>query len=234
MASRGGDRILELVERGFHEDALGIAYDAGRARINRAHIRLLHVHRRDRVVREALNRAKTVLVSETPAARGRRLCDIGRRAEALVHLAEALERDPSAENHHCMARALVGLDRHADALPHLERAVALRGELLDHMWIGRALDRLGRWEDALPHFRKLVEERGSAVDHHWLGAVLYSLRRWQEAIPHLRAAASRGNDRLDQELLDACEQNVGEVDGGLMGRLSLFFSGLLGPGGEGK
>ena len=64
--------ILDSVSGGRYEDALGVGVGATRPEINRAHVMLLHRHREDPAVREALNRAVGVLSRERPIDRARR------------------------------------------------------------------------------------------------------------------------------------------------------------------
>jgi tetratricopeptide (TPR) repeat protein len=200
-------RIERLVSERRYEEALGLPFDAPRALVDREHMRLLHRFRTSPLVRQALNRAKGALVSESDCQRGRRLLAIGRVGEAVAALRRALERDGAASTHHDLGRALCRLSRPGEALSHFETAAWLRGDPDDLLWLGRTLDTLGRSGEALVHLERLVAVRGTPRDHHWIGVTLFGLGRTAEAASHLRLAASEG-DPLDHELLRMC------LDGG--------------------
>ncbi len=203
-----GARIVKLVSDNRHEEALGVALDAPRDHVNRVHVRLLHRFRREPLVRDALNRAKSVIVSESDDMRALRLISSGRLKEALPFLERAVRSRPTACRRHILGRTLSRLSRHEDAIDHLGRAVAERGDPEDLLWLGRALDGLGRHAEAVPVLERLVDLRGAPVDHHWLGVTLHALGMYEKAILHLRLAFTGGNDPMDQELAEICAKNV--------------------------
>lgn len=224
-----GNRILSLVSERRFEEALGVSLDATRQEVNRAHVRLLHRHRSRPLVREALNRAKSAMASETDRDRGRRLVEMGRHHEALTFLERAATRDPCAEALNALGRVLYRLARHEQALSHLGRAMELRGSLVDRLWLGRTLDAMGRSEEALDHFIVLVQERGAASDHHLVGVTLFGLQRYDEALVHLERAAALGDDPMDHELCAMClERRRDSRPPGIVERITGFFQGIAG------
>lgn len=176
MAPARGARIIELVAGCRYEQALGVPFDASRAVVNRSHVRLLFAFRDHPAVREALNRAKSVLASERGPEKGRRLARISRHAEALPYLRAALRRGEDIEDHVRLGRALERLERLDEALPHFARAAAGRGLAIDHHRLGAALFHLGRLEDARPHLERALEMGHDVLDQEMLASCTERIR----------------------------------------------------------
>lgn len=176
MAPAQGERIIELVAGCRYEQALGVAYGADRASVNRSHVRLLHRFRDSAAVREALNRAKSVLASESAVDKGRRLARLARHAEAVPYLAAAVRQGGEVEDHVRLGRALERLERLEEALPHFARAVSRRGLAIDHHRLGAALYHMGRLEDARSHLERAVELGHDVLDQEMLASCAERIR----------------------------------------------------------
>lgn len=200
MTPNGTRTILDSVSGGRYEDALGVPVGASPPEINRAHVLLLHRHRDNPAVREALNRAKGVLGRETRIERARRLLRIGHTEEALAALRPENEEPGDAEQIHLIGYALYQLGRYGEAVGYLERAAELRRGATDLLWLGNAFERLERWESAAASYEYAVQLRGSAIECHLLGNALVKLERFDEALPAFERAISLG--MLDDELLE--------------------------------
>jgi tetratricopeptide (TPR) repeat protein len=131
MLPEDGARIIEHVGEGRYEDALGVPVGAGRERVNRMHVRLLHRFRDHPEVREALNRAKCRIATESDAGKGRRLYRLGLHGDALPWLERAVRTRGDLTDLHWLGTALFGLERYPEAIPVLARAVEVGHDVLD-------------------------------------------------------------------------------------------------------
>ena len=168
MVPAQGARIIELVDGCRYEQALGVSFDADRSSVNRRHVKLLYRFRDHPSVREALNRAKSVLASEKGLQKGRRLAHLSRHAEALPYLCVAVQEGGDMEDRVRLGRVLERLKRFEEALPHFGRAASERGLAIDHHRLGAALFHLDRLEDALPHLERAVELGHDVLDEEML------------------------------------------------------------------
>ncbi len=176
MVPARGARIIELVAGCRYEQALGVPFDASRASVNRSHVKLLFRFRDHPSVREALNRAKSVLAAEQGPEKGRRLAHNSRHAEALPYLHAAVLQGADLEDHVRLGRALERLERLDEALPHFARAASRRGLAIDHHRLGAALYHLGRLEDARPHLERAVELGHDVLDQEMLASCTERIR----------------------------------------------------------
>ncbi|MBW2260548.1 MAG: tetratricopeptide repeat protein [Deltaproteobacteria bacterium] len=168
MVPAQGAMIIELVDGCLYEQALGVSFDASRSSVNRRHVKLLYRFLDYPSVREALNRAKSVLASEKGLDKGRRLASLSRHAEALPYLRAAVQEGGDVEDHVRLGRALERLERFEEALPHFGRAASERGLAIDHHRLGAALFHLGRLDDSLPHLERAVELGHDMLDEEML------------------------------------------------------------------
>jgi tetratricopeptide (TPR) repeat protein len=176
MVPAQGARIIELVAGCRYEQALGVDLDASRACVNRSHVKLLHRFRDHPSVREALNRAKSVLLSERGLQKGRRLARLSCHVEALPYLRQAVREGGDVEDHVRLGLALEGLERLEEALPHFGRAVSVRGLAIDHHRLGAALLHLGRLEAAHRHLERAVELGHDVLDQEMLACCVERIR----------------------------------------------------------
>lgn len=118
---------------------------------------------------------------------------VGRYAEALPHLEEAVRRgDRTAATQADLGAAMMGMGNPAAALPYFQRAVALANddEVLQYN-LGTTLAALSRHAEAEAAFRRALALNPDFVDAHVnLGVAQLARRRYAEAIEHFTRAAS--------------------------------------------
>jgi tetratricopeptide (TPR) repeat protein/mono/diheme cytochrome c family protein len=136
-------------------------------------------------VREAPN------VAGNQAFLGGAYVEVGRFADAIPHLEEALRLDDrSASAHSDLGTALMAQDRLADGLEHLRRAAALapRNEVMQFN-LGNALNRASRFDEAAAAYERALAINPEFPDAHVnLGTLLFSHRRVKDALPHFERA----------------------------------------------
>jgi tetratricopeptide (TPR) repeat protein len=123
------------------------------------------------------------------------LLAVGRRADALAYLNEAIRDDPRA--HFTLGRLLFEDGRLGEARVQLETFVTLRPQLEEavaaRFMIGRALLVEGRLDAAAGQFRQVLEMRPSFFDGHLgLAEVLLEQQRHGEAVTQLLSYFAKG------------------------------------------
>jgi tetratricopeptide (TPR) repeat protein len=119
--------------------------------------------------------------------------DVGRTAEALPHLFNAVKLDPrSASAQNELGGALLSLGRTSEAVDRLREATRLAPEDARMTFnLGKALDAAGRRADAATAFeRALALNPGLAEAHDELGVLLFARGQITQAIDHLQRAVS--------------------------------------------
>ena len=125
--------------------------------------------------------------AELRAFLGGAYLEVGRAAEAIPHLQEAIRLDRrSARAHGDLGTALMSQGRLADGLPYLERAAALapHDEVMAFNF-GNALGAARRAAEAEAAYRRALTINPDYADAHVnLGVLLFRHGRAREAIPH--------------------------------------------------
>jgi tetratricopeptide (TPR) repeat protein len=131
---------------------------------------------------------------------GSSYADVGRNAEAIVHLEQALRLDPRlAEAHNDLGGVLLAEGRPRDALAHFQQAsrLAPNDEHL-HFNVARVLQAVGRPADAIREFERALQLNPEFAEaHDGLGVVLFAERRLAEAIAHFKRAVALRPDSPD-------------------------------------
>jgi tetratricopeptide (TPR) repeat protein len=128
--------------------------------------------------------------------------DVGRLADAIVHLEYAARLDPNSANaHNELGGAYLQANRAQDALAQFQQAAVLApGDERMHFNVGRMYAMVGRLPEALQEFeRALTINPGYADAHESLGALLFSQNRLADALAHLRRAVELNPDSVDAE-----------------------------------
>lgn len=131
------------------------------------------------------------------------LTQLGRPAEAIPHLTEALKLRPDfAEAENNLGDDLRRLGRAAEALPHLEKSLHLRPAFVQaHNNLGIALMELGRASEGMAQFERALKLNPAfALAHANLGLALAQNGRASEALPHFKEAIRLDPDYADAEL----------------------------------
>ena len=182
-----GNLLLQLVPRSAADRAVLAASFA-------RHEALANVAGAEMFVRHAPNDAHNQRLL------GSSYADVGRNAEAIAHLEQALRLNPRlAEAHNDLGGVLLAERRTTEALAHFQQAVALapRDEHL-HFNLGKVLDAVGRRGDAEREFRRAIALNGEFAEaHDGLGVVLFATNRVAEAIVHFTRAAELSPDSPD-------------------------------------
>jgi tetratricopeptide (TPR) repeat protein len=145
-------------------------------------------------------------VRETPgnaeyrAFLGAAYLEVGRPADAVPHLEEAIRLDPrAAAAHNDLGTALMAQGRLGDALERFRRAAALapRDETIQFN-LGNALKNASRFTEAAAAYQRAIALNPAFADAHAnMGALLFSRGRGREALPHFeRAVALRPNSAV--------------------------------------
>ena len=126
--------------------------------------------------------------------------EVGRFADAIPHLEEALRLDErSASAHSDLGTALMARERLPDALVHLRRAAALapRDEVMQFN-LGNALNRASRFDEAAAAYERALAINPEFPDAHVnLGTLLFAHRGVKDALPHFeRAVALKPNSAV--------------------------------------
>ena len=126
--------------------------------------------------------------------------EVGRFADAIPHLEEAIRLDERSANAHSdLGTALMAEERLADALAHLRRAAALapRDEVMQFN-LGNALKRASRFDEAAAAYERALAINPEFPDAHVnLGTLLFAHRRVKDALPHFeRAVALKPNSAV--------------------------------------
>ena len=198
-----GNLLLQLVPRSAADRAVLVASFA-------RHEALANVAGAEMFVRHAPNDAHNQRLL------GSSYADVGRNADAIKHLEQALRLNPRlAEAHNDLGGVLLAERRTNEALAHFQQAVALapRDEHL-HFNLGRVLDAVGRRGDAEMAFRRAIALNGEFAEaHDGLGVVLFATNRVAEAIVHLKRAAELSPDSPDiQNDLGGALAQAGQYD----------------------
>jgi tetratricopeptide (TPR) repeat protein len=138
---------------------------------------------------------------------GRALCKLGRTAEAIPHLRQAVESEPG--DHMAWLRLAVGLDRHGSPAERLWAwSAALEGE--PENWGARerviaALEAMGRLPEAIEHAQTLADAEPQNLKHCTrLARLLTAADRIEPAIEAWKRAAAlspvalEATDRIGQ------------------------------------
>jgi Flp pilus assembly protein TadD len=147
-----------------------------------------------------------MLVRHTPNdAQNQRLlgssyADVGRNAEAIAHLEQALRLNPRlAEAHNDLGGVLLAERRIDSALAHFQQASALSpdDEHL-HYNLGKVLAAVGRSAEAAREFERAIALNAEFAEaHDSLGVILFARNRIAEALVHFRRAAELSPDSPD-------------------------------------
>src|SRR5665647_1560536 len=92
-------RIVQLVNEGRHEEALGLSLGYTRLEMDENHLELMHKFASAQEVRSALDKAHSDLANESDADKGRRFYNIGKYNEALPLLVNEAKRRRTADNY---------------------------------------------------------------------------------------------------------------------------------------
>ena len=137
-------------------------------------------------VRNAPNNA------EYRAFLGASLVEVGRFADAIPPLQEAIRLDEtSASAHNDLATALMQEGQVEAALTHVQRAIALapKDETM-YFNLGNALSRASRFSEAAAAYERAIAINPDFPEAHVnLGSLLTSRGRPQDALPHFERAA---------------------------------------------
>jgi Flp pilus assembly protein TadD len=125
---------------------------------------------------------------------------LGRPAEALPYLAQAVRIQPSsvtARNN--LAVALFAMERFEDAAKEFRQALALDPGYRNARYnLARTLSAQGDHANALTELRVYLESNPDDADAHELaGRLLASTGKFEEALPHFRRAAELEPDNAD-------------------------------------
>lgn len=142
--------------------------------------------------------APTVAVNR--AFLGGAYVEVGRFADAIVQLTEAVKIDDRlADAHADLGTALMAEGRGAEALVHLQRAAALAPKDESLLFnLGNGLKEAGRLNEAAAAYARALAINPDFADAHVnLGALLFSSGRTREALPHFeRGARLRPNSAV--------------------------------------
>jgi tetratricopeptide (TPR) repeat protein len=145
-------------------------------------------------IADAPNAAQTLL------ERGRALGAVGRHAEALDALDQALRLQPGlVPAHEARAEALMGLGRPKDSLAAIEEILGLEpGRGVAWSYRGALLQLLGRTDEALVSFDRAIELDPQFLEAHVSrGMVLDDLERFEESVVAWSSAAAVRPDLPD-------------------------------------
>lgn len=119
---------------------------------------------------------------------------MGKNAEAIQEIKDALELAPNSDNGYLrLGRAYLDSGQADAALQAFQHAVDLNSYYwYNHKWLGVAYLQMGRNEEALEHFKRQIELNPSDYSGYLnSGVVYFEQGRWRECIPFFEEAIKR-------------------------------------------